>query len=170
MSTVRRFQIQKTWCGKVVAPAAFTEVRAEFVGHDLKVFIDAPFHGDPPPSQQPGPTDRLWEYEVVELFLVGEDGQYLELEFGPFGHYLMLWLSAPRVLEARSLACTYRVISRDGRWRAQAIIPREALPMRIERVNAFAIFGPPDARTYLAWHPLPGSKPDFHQPQTFRMW
>ena len=31
----------------------------------------------------------LWDYEVVELFLLNSDTEeYLELEFGPHGHYL----------------------------------------------------------------------------------
>ena len=102
--------------------------------------------------------------------MVGKAGQYLELEFGPHGHYLMLWLSSPRVVEARSLSCSYRVVSRGERWHAKAVIPAECLPRPIHRVNAFAISGLSESRTYLAWEPMPGPKPDFHQPNRFGKW
>jgi len=33
----------------------------------------------------------------VEAFFLNEAGQYLELEFGPYGHYLVLLLNGVRV-------------------------------------------------------------------------
>ena len=38
---------------------------------------------------------NLWEYDVVECFLVGPDGRYLELELGAGGHFLALLFDAP---------------------------------------------------------------------------
>ena len=35
-------------------------------------------------------VDGLWEYDVIELFLVGPGHQYLELELGAGGHWLLL--------------------------------------------------------------------------------
>ena len=166
----RVFNIAQTWCGDAIPKAAHVEVCTEVLAGDLHITIDAPFYDEPRPSMPAGPTDKLWNYEVVELFLVAHDGQYLELEFGPHGHYLMLWLTSPRVIKPVALTCTYQVLQRDARWTGQAIVSAEYLPTSIERVNAFAISGLGAARQYLAWHPLPGTSPDFHQPAAFKLW
>ena len=64
------------------------------------------------PSEPPPPGDALacppqpphtrvadlYEYDVVECFLVGEGGRYLEVELGAGGHFLVLSFDAPRVL------------------------------------------------------------------------
>jgi hypothetical protein len=39
---------------------------------------------------------NLWRHDVIELFLLGPDKRYLELEFGPFGHYWFLELDGCR--------------------------------------------------------------------------
>ena len=67
--------------------------------------VDAPFYNDPAP---PEPSDKksdidsknnkalmgLWDYEVVEaFFLCSKSEQYLEVEFGPHGHHLVLFLN-----------------------------------------------------------------------------
>ena len=163
----RSFLINKLWSGESLPPRDNAEVSIEFDAHEFRIFIDAPFHDDPKPPAAVGYTPRLWEYEVVEVFLVGDDGQYLELEFGPYGHYLMLWLSGPRVVTPRPLTCTYSITSRSSRWTAVAMCARSALPKSIARINLFAIAGVADQRRYMAWHPLPGAEPDFHQPGRF---
>ena len=67
--------------------------------------VDAPFYNDPAP---PEPSDKksdidskndkalmgLWDYEVVEaFFLCSKSEQYLEVEVGPHGHHLVLFLN-----------------------------------------------------------------------------
>ena len=67
--------------------------------------IDAPFYNDPAPKsvaeeQNPENQSRdgkslmgLWDYEVVEgFFFSSKTQQYLEVEFGPHGHHLVLFL------------------------------------------------------------------------------
>ena len=45
--------------------------------HDrLTIEMDAPYFDDPAPTDPIGTTWALWNYEVVELFLVGDDGRY----------------------------------------------------------------------------------------------
>ena len=139
-------------------------------GH-LTVNIDAPFHGDPPPDHEPGRAWKLWEHEVVELFLVGDDGHYLEAEFGPHGHWLILSLDGIRSIansgiKPKSYECTIR----DNRWTASAVLSRNVLPRPITRMNAFAIHGVGSERRYLSYGPLPGDSPDFHQPLHFPTW
>lgn len=61
----------------------------------FSVHIDAPFHHDAaPPGMIHGDAyDGLWEFEVVELFLMHDVGndtfEYLELEFSPHGCHLV---------------------------------------------------------------------------------
>lgn len=126
----------------------------------------APFHGDPPPSAPPGPTDRLWEHEVVELFIAGEGEPvpYTEVEVGPYGHTLVLRLRGVRRVEESLLPIRATVGREGGVWEVDFTIPPELLPPGPYRFLACAVHGPPEARRYLCWPPLPSPKPDFHQP------
>ena len=59
--------------------------------------VQAKFYNDARPDAQPGYLMGLWDYEVVELFLLNsQTEEYLELEFGPHGHYLA-WVEASYV-------------------------------------------------------------------------
>ncbi len=135
--------------------------------HELMVEIDAPYHDDTPPDCIAGSTWALWEHEVVELFLVSAQGPYLELEFGPHGHYLALWLTEPRVIAKRHLKIGYESRIEHNRWHGVAKVPKCIVPTQITRWNAFSIFGSSSNRQYLSFHPLPGKAPDFHQPEYF---
>ena len=76
----------------------------------LEVKISAPFFDDPkPPGGQSGkPYDKLWDYEVVELFFLGEKEKYLELEFAPGGEHLVLLLDGTRNMIQHSLELEYK--------------------------------------------------------------
>ena len=50
----------------------------------------------PPDAPRGARVEALWEYDVVECFVVGADGCYFELELGAGGHYLALAFDAPR--------------------------------------------------------------------------
>ena len=57
--------------------------------------LSPPFTKNPAPTdevklQGQPPTWKLWEYDVVEVFFVCSNGNYVETEFGPHGHYLIL--------------------------------------------------------------------------------
>ena len=67
--------IDRTWDGQHIGDDEAVELRLSQRGDTLRVEVDAPFHGDPPPPGPPGPTWALWEHEVVELFLLGADGR-----------------------------------------------------------------------------------------------
>ena len=107
----------------------------------------------------------LWDYDVVECFLVGRDGAYLELELGAGGHFLALRFSAPRrcsdTLEALQPMLTHRSDSRG--WSARLIAPWAVVPEQIVALNAFVAAG----GELLAHSPLPGARADFHQPLHF---
>lgn len=141
--------------------------------NNLIVEIDAPFYNDTAPEASPGPFDKLWEYEVVELFLLSSTTKhYIELEFSPHGHYLVLLLTDERqVLKTMlTLPWFYTNITENGRWYGQALIPQAHLPANIDRFNAYAIHGKDEQRTYQALYPAPSNstKPDFHRLELFQ--
>lgn len=166
--------LDRLWHGRPSTPRERVQSTLIDAGEHLRWVVDATFHGDPRPAAEPGPTDRLWEHEVVELFILGADGRYLEVEVGPFGHYLALSLSGPRQVEwsGRPLRCR-TAIARDL-WSADLWIPRAWLPPGPHALNLCAIHGAKrpagpkgDGRRYLSLAPLPGEAPDFHQPGCF---
>jgi len=107
----------------------------------------------------------LWEYDVVECFLVGAGGRYLEVELGAGGHFLVLTFAAPRELaDAHEDLAPELCFQRDSEgWRSRVRIPSSVLPSELHALNAFAIVG----GAHLAYQPLPGGSPDFHQPSRF---
>ena len=129
--------------------------------------VDAPFHDDPPPDAPAGSFDGLWEFEVVELFLLGACERYLELEFGPFGHYLVLRLHGSRVLQDKGHALEYAARRGAGRWSGRLVVPVSYLPSTLHACNAYAIHGPAAQRRQLAAYPPGGSEPDFHRLESF---
>ena len=158
-------KIAQTWDGQAIEPDHAITLVLEVDGDELQVEVDAPLHGDPPPEAPPGPTDQLWNYEVVELFIAGQDGTYTEIELGP--HHLVLQLRSVRVPVATMLPIRYRTELHGDRWSGQATIPLQLLPAGPHRINATAIHGAGPDRTYLSMVPLPGRAPDFHQPDRF---
>jgi hypothetical protein len=164
---VTELVIASTWDGRPVGPDERVRLFIAVVDGAWCIRFDAPFHGDPAPDGPAGSRDGLWEHEVVELFVVGEDGQYTEVEWGPHGHHLLLRLGAPRRVHDRGHALDYVCSVGAGRWRGESRIPAALMPERPVAWNAFAIHGMPPARRYLAMSPLPGATPDFHQPGRF---
>ncbi len=142
--------------------------------NSLLIKIDAPFFGDPaPPSALPGSFPGLWNYEVVELFfLASSTNHYIELEFSPHGHYLVLLLTNQhKILKQMLPLLDYHVehVSSD-RWIGRVHVPRAHFPGRVDRFNAYAIHGQDKNRTYEALYPAPpqSNKPDLHRLELFQ--
>lgn len=163
-------RIEQTWDGRAVGPDEAVRLWIARAGGDWCIRFDAPFHGDPAPEAPAGAFDGLWDYEVVELFVVGHDGAYTEVEWGPHGHHLVLRLDAPRVVRDRALPVTYMCSVGSGRWRGDLLVPGAWMPERPVAFNAFAIHGVGASRRYLAASAVPGERPDFHQPARFPAW
>ncbi len=161
--------VQKTWDGVPLSPADYARFHLSIVADALVVDVAAPYHGDPVPRDRPGSTDHLWEHEVVELFLLGEDCHYLEMEFGPHGHYLVLRLHGIRQRASDPLPADFKAHIDHGRrrWSGRASVPLAYLPEGFHAANAYAIHGPKQFRHYHAAFPVPGPAPDFHQPDAF---
>ena len=127
-------------------------------------------HQDIPHIPAAPPLSRvanLWEYDVVECFIVGAE-RYLEVELGAGGHFLVLAFARPRVCvdayEALTPHLTFEPSMACGTaWRASILIPWALVPVGIKGVNAYVI----TREHYLCYHPLPGPRPDFHQPERF---
>jgi hypothetical protein len=116
------------------------------------------------PAAPPGTrVEGLWEYDVVECFLAGSGGRYLEVEIGAAGHFLLLSFRARRIRADAHTALRPRGEhgrAPGGAWWASLHLPRALLPPDVRAVNAFASAG----GELLAHRPLPGAAPDFHQP------
>jgi len=170
------YQITQQWNG-VALPAAdaihISFSSASTHPSHLQIDVDAPLYNDPKsPTAQPGPVDGLWDYEVVEVFLLGSEQRYLEVEIGPHGHYLALCLQRPRNLLKTLLPLEYTAtvdwITR--RWRGSLIIPPHYIPPGCEQFNAYAIHGSEPHRIYKSLFPATGfNNPDFHRLQFFQL-
>ncbi len=167
-----RFDIAETWDGRPVPPSQIARVDFWIASAEgqAEIRIDAPFLDDPKPEAPAGRLDGLWEYEVVELVLLGEQERYLELEFGPHGHWLALAFQHERRPDPDSasvgvseIEIPFKISISEQRWQGRASIPADWLPPGLHAANAFRIEGRPDERRYFAAHGAPGPQPDFHQ-------
>lgn len=110
--------------------------------------------------------DGLWEYDVSEIFFVGEGNKYIEIELGTAGHFLVLGFDGirKRINDYYDIDFEHDfVIDENGISTSTILIPNNILPPTIKRINAFLIGN----QQFLAYSPLPGEKPDFHQPSKF---
>jgi len=163
--------VSRTWDGKALQQPVRFWLRMQ--PDVLVIDVDAPFYDDPAPRGPPGPTDRLWNHEVVEVFLLDASGtmpHYVEIELGPHGHHLILQLRGVRAPYDSGAAIDWRTVISGDRWTGAASVPRPLLPDPITHFNAFAIHGTGRDRTYLAAFPVPGEAPDFHRLGHFAPW
>ena len=123
-----RLEIGHTWDGIPLPHDARAVVQVHGLDAsegEVRVDVIAPFAADTPPFAPPGPVDQLWEYEVVELFVVGADGHYTELELGPYGHHLLLQLSGVREVAAKCLPVAFEARRAGDRWAGTARVARD---------------------------------------------
>ena len=166
---IQAIRIESEWNGKAISATHWITLHLLDHGTDLEVRVSAPLYNDPvPPSAPVGPLDKLWEYEVVELFIYGANQRYTEIELAPSGHYLVLQLDGIRNPVASQLPIEYTAHIHQDRWTGTARIPKALLPPSPNQINATAIHGSGKERTYLSWIALPGDTPDFHQPKCSR--
>lgn len=177
-----RYTINTTWDDQL--PPDSEEITVSFhnwtseVANNsgLLIEIDAPLYNDPivPPHLPVGSTDQLWNYEVVEVFFLSESEEiYLEAEFAPKGHYLLLTLDTNRtILEYELPLDQYTTqITEDGRWHGKAVIPYSYFPKNVNKFNAYAIHKSDPNRVYMSLFPTPTGKytePNFHRLEYFQ--
>jgi hypothetical protein len=177
------FEVRGTWDGRALTSDEFARFDLEIDrGHGALVLrVEAADYGDPAPTAPAGSLEGLWEYEVVELFLLGSNDRYLEIELGPRGHHLGILLEGRRRVVESGLPIEFEVDrdtgapgktdgkppSDDSRWSGEARLDLAWLPDGVHAANAYAIHGTGAARRYLAAHPVPGPRPDFHRLECF---
>lgn len=165
---VLALRVERGWDG---APCDDTglhaDVRLQATAEGLAFEASLPHQARPrvPDAPAGARVANLWEYDVVECFVVGRDGRYLELELGAGGHFLALQFDAPRrccdALESLRPKLEHRADA--ARWSARMWAPWQIVPAGIRALNAFVAVGD----RLLAHHSLPGARADFHQPQHF---
>lgn len=137
-------------------------------------------------ASKPKDVDRekLWAEDCVEVFVAPDPSRparYAEVEVGPHGHFLDLfvdrdarprtsdvaWSSAPRIatrvargVDGGSARVTIEVALAAPEI-ARALRPGARLPLGLYRLEGKA------PRAYLAWSPTRTPKPDFHVPDAF---
>jgi hypothetical protein len=159
--------VERSWNGRDELPALAGALRLTRTRGFLVVEACFPRReGARIPDRAPGSrVGDLYTYDVAECFLAGDDGRYLEIEIGPGGHFLVLSFESRRRRseEHETLALDVCDAGDAWHWRQSLRVPEALLPARLRALNAFAIFG----ELHLAYAPLPGEAPDFHQPAAF---
>jgi len=160
--------IERYWDG-APCPHAHLFGRVELAAREDGLELTASLPHQPVPRIPAAPRGArvadLWEYDVVECFLVGAGGRYLEVELGAGGHFLVLSFSAPRVRSDshEALRPPLDFSSDAAGWRARMLLGRSLVPPGITALNAFVIA----SGAHLAYGSLPGPTLDFHQPARF---
>lgn len=163
-----RLLVNHTFDGARLGAGEVISLRLSGLPESLLLEIEAPFHDDPPPPNAVGSTPGLWDFEVAELFICGPGEDYIEIEVGPRGHYLVLRLSGVRKPIEQGLSLHVETAISGSRWRGRVHIPREILPAVPHRINAYGIHGQGARRRYLAAFPTGGDVPDFHCLESFQ--
>jgi hypothetical protein len=148
---------------------------SEATGGGLLIEVDAPYFGDPAPPALPGPTDRLYEFEVVEIFFAArsEPSRYLEVELSPHGHHFVLAFEGVRNAVAKAIQIPYaaRLDPARRRWSGAAFVPAAWLPQDELLANAFAVHRLGSERAFRQAYPFPdeppGAAPNFHRPHAY---
>jgi hypothetical protein len=160
--------VERYWDG-APCPHAHLHGCVELSARDagLEVAASLPHQPSPriPEAEAGTRVADLWEYDVVECFLAGAAGRYLEVELGAGGHFLVLSFSAPRVRADahEGLRPVLEFASDAAGWRARIVLDWALVPPGLEALNAYVIA----SGAHLAYAPLPGGAPDFHQPARF---
>lgn len=165
------FVIAHSWDGLVLAEEDKSWVEAHWLDNgDLSIVLNAPFANDPKPNCANTACWGLWNFEVVELFLVGtgEPSPYTEIEISPWGHHLVLQLLGARNTIAKELPLQIVTLERGAsRWIATAVLSQHFLPEGNLKVNAYRISGVEPTRQYQVMTPMVGHTPDFHHIDQF---
>jgi hypothetical protein len=163
---IMEFQLRLTedWFRKPLSQPILIELKCQ--GEKISFCISAPYYFNIPPDCPPGPTWRLWEYEVVEIFLVFEAQKYLEIEVNPHGHYLILALDGIRKIKSAFIPAQIKAridLSKQS-YQIEGQL-HSPLPLdQLKALNAYAIYQEKHHRVYASYHAiaLENEAPNFH--------
>jgi len=163
------FRINKLWNGNACSDdRLWAQVQLSKTKDGINVLVSAPrLHEQSIPDAPIGTrVDKLWEHDVVEVFFVGPGHEYIELELGAGGHFLVLGFSSirKRVNDFNDFKPIVRFEHTSEKiWTSNIVLPWKMIPENLRAVNVFAIM----AGQFLAYAPVPGIEPDFHQPDYY---
>lgn len=167
MSTTQCLMVACNWDGEAL-PQPAAALRLDASEGALFIEARAPQRGDPEPEGPGGGRlDALWTHEVVELFLLGADERYLELEWNPHGYWLALRLHGVRRVVSDRVPIEPTFEREGDVWIVRQRISAARLPPGLRAANAYAIYGCGEARRHRAHRGAPGDTPDFHRLETF---
>ena len=173
MSVIKTLSIQHEWDGTPLPHDDVIFIEIELLEDRLSFQVSAKTYDDPKPPSSPNPdkgTWELWNHEVIELFLVGEKGEYTEIEVSRHGHHLVLQLDGPRSIVEKEIPMLWLPSEAGDSWCGYGELDYKWLPEKLVKINAFAIHTVNGERRYCCHTPLPGPQPDFHQPDRFVLW
>lgn len=104
--------------------------------------------------------------EKFELFFVEDGGQYLEVVLWFDGRYSINGFDQPNQKVADFSDFTFETKNYQDKNKnlySEIVIPNELFPSSLTAFNVFLLIG----GQILAYHPVPGEKPDLHQPAAF---
>jgi hypothetical protein len=147
-------KIDQTWHGEVLAESEQIKVVLDFLDEQrLSVHLIAPYFRNEAPPCPSGSTWGLWQYEVVEVFLIWDTHQYLEIEMGPHGHHLLLALDGIRQIKQAFIPVNYEAQILGDFWQGTLFLDlakpilKDSYVSRfkwqnLKALNAFAIHQP----------------------------
>ena len=160
--------VRHDWSGRKLSPSRETRIRLVLQENSLLLEWRAPNLNNRSPRETPGALWKLWEHDVVEMFFASTAERYLEVEFGPYGHYLGLQMKGVRAPVTKLLPIRFSITGKnDAWWSGKADIPLSFLPRPVLTWNAYTIYTEDGIRRYCALAPGEGS-PDFHQLSCFQ--
>ncbi len=175
------FTIDKTWNGEPVSHEPyiihmewfFQRIQGRPHKRAVKIYTEGPLLDDPDPPDCMGHCPNLWEYEVLELFFANDKEQYLEVEIGPHGNWLVYLLNGRRkpFNTGEELELTVQNTFEGSAWRSVFEIPLAYFPPNVSKMNAYAIHGSGTDRHYEALYPVTDgndAEPDFHRLEYFK--
>lgn len=143
-----------------------------------RLYFGGFFHKSPDfdRSYMPGSfREKLWERDIVELFLGDASGRYQEFNLAPSGAWWSAVFSGHRTLEhdmPRGVDAIARSTATE--WRAAAAIDLSSLAIPLSEIataNITAVLGQ-NPRRYLSLGPnkLSLTEPDFHRTENWVPW
>jgi hypothetical protein len=168
-----RIEIAHSWLGHVLPEVERSSVELTLSsdaarGASASLTWDAPFDPlAPMPPHAAGYCADLWRYDVVEVFIAGPSGTYLEIEVAAHGHYAAFFLGARRRIDEHFAPLHFEHRKTGLRFRGHFEFAASRLPAGPLRWNAYRIAGQEPLRQYFAAYPGKGERPDFHQLECF---
>jgi hypothetical protein len=160
-------RVEREWDGKPGHEGLWAEIVVSRDGDRLRVKARGPVRSGAliPDAAVGTRVANLWEYDVAELFLAGPGERYLEVELGAGGHFLVLGFDGIRQRsDEHADIDPQAAYQNDGtEWISEMAIPISLVPPPLRALNAYAIMG----GRFLAYAPVPGEQPDYHQPTAF---